>query len=91
MVEPHSPVSTVRFIDNYCRAYEHLFSDVRGFEAFKYLHLGLVAPHPCKSLPAIARAVGLPNEQGLLHFLTDAPWSVESLRYQRLTLILIVW
>ena len=88
MVEPRSPVSTVRFVDNYCRAYEHLFSDVRSFEAFKYLHLGLVAPLPRKSLPAIARAVGLPNEQGLLHFLTDAPWSVEALRYHRLTLIL---
>jgi SRSO17 transposase len=88
MVEPRSPVSTVCFVDNYCQAYKHLFSDVRGFEAFKYLHLGLLAPLARKSLPAIARAVGLPNEQGLLHFLTDAPWSVEALRYQRLTLIL---
>jgi SRSO17 transposase len=88
MVAPRAPVSTVRFIDNYCRAYEHLFSDVRSFEAFKYLHLGLVAPCARKSLPTIANAVGLPNEQGLLHFLTDAPWSVEALRYQRLTLLL---
>jgi SRSO17 transposase len=39
-------------------------------------------------LPAIAKAVGLANEQGLLHFMTDAPWSVEALRYQRLTLLL---
>lgn len=61
---------------------------MRGFEAFKYLHLGLVAPLPRKTLPAIAKATGLPNEQGLLHFLTDAPWRVEAFRYQRLTLIL---
>jgi SRSO17 transposase len=61
---------------------------VRSFEAFKYLHLGLVAPLARKSLPAIAKAVGLPNEQGLLHLLTDAPWNVEALRYQRLSLIL---
>ncbi len=88
MVEPRPPVSTVRLVDNYCRVYEHLFSDVRGFEAFKYLHLGLVAPLPRKTLPAIAKAVGLPNEQGLLHVLTDAPWRVEALRYQRLALIL---
>lgn len=88
MVEPRCSVPTVRFVDNYCQVYEHLFSDVRGFEAFKYLHLGLVAPLPRKTLPAIARAVGLANEQGLLHFLTDAPWRVEALRYQRLTLIL---
>jgi SRSO17 transposase len=75
MVTPRAPVSTVRFIDNYCRAYEHLFSNVRSFEAFKYLHLGLVAPCARKSLRAIAKAVGLANEQGLLHFLTDAPLS----------------
>lgn len=47
-----------------------------------------MSPLSRKSLPAIAKAVGLPNEQGLLHCLSDAPWSVEALRYQRLSLIL---
>lgn len=72
MVEPPH-VTTVRFVDNYCRVYEHLFKDVRNFEAFKYLHLGLVSSLPRKSLPAIAEAADLPNEQGLLHCLTDSP------------------
>ena len=43
-----------------------------------------------KTLPAIARIVGLDNEQGLLHFLTVSPWSVKSLREARLKLILQV-
>ncbi len=88
MVEPRLPQSTVCFVDNYCRAYQPLFSDVRSFEAFTALHLGLLAPLPRKSLPAIAKAVGLPNDQVLHHFLTHSPWQVEAVRYQRLSLIL---
>ena len=34
--------------------------------------------------------MGLDNEQGLLHFLTESPWSVKSLRAARLELILQV-
>ena len=30
-----------------------------------------------KTLPEIARVVGLSNEQGLLHFLTESPWKIE--------------
>ena len=41
-----------------------------------------------KTLPAIARAVGLENEQGLHHLLTKSPWSVTRLRQTRLKLIL---
>ena len=41
-----------------------------------------------KTLPAIAKAVGLNNEQGLLHFLTESPWQVKELRDARLKLIL---
>ncbi|RCJ32588.1 transposase [Nostoc minutum NIES-26] len=43
-----------------------------------------------KTLPAISRVVGLSNEQGLLHFLTESPWKVEQLREARLKLILQV-
>lgn len=39
-------------------------------------------------MPAIARAVGLPNDQILYHFLTQSPWNVEALRKQRLSIIL---
>ena len=43
-----------------------------------------------KTLPAIARVVGLSNEQGLLHFLTESPGKLEQLRQTRLKLILQV-
>ncbi|MGI0491360.1 IS701 family transposase, partial [Alkalinema pantanalense CENA528] len=34
---------TIRFVDEYCQLYGDLFSDVRSFEAFKFLHLGLIS------------------------------------------------
>jgi SRSO17 transposase len=81
-------VNTVTFIDNYCASYRDLFADVRSFEAFKFLHLGLVSEVKRKSLPAIARAVGLPNDQVLHHCITESPWSVTALQQRRLNLIL---
>jgi SRSO17 transposase len=59
---------TVGFVDDYCQNYQHLFTDVRNNEAFKTLHLGLLSEIPRKSLPKIARAVGLSNSQSLNHF-----------------------
>lgn len=88
MVEPRQAVSTVTFIDNYCAVYHDLFADIRGFEAFKYLHLGMISELPRKSLPAIARAVGLPNDQVLHHCLSESPWSVAAVQKRRLELIL---
>ncbi|MBD1864928.1 MULTISPECIES: transposase [Trichocoleus] len=88
MIAPRLSYFTVRFVDNYCQAYRHLFNDVRSFEAFASLHLGLVAPLARTSLPEIAKAVGLPNDQVLHHFLTHSPWQVEAVRYQRLSLII---
>jgi len=90
MTEPRVPVSTVSFIDNYCAVYQHLFCEVRSYEAFKWLHLGMISEIPRKSLPTIARSVGLTNEQALLHFLTESPWEVQAVRRQRLSLILTV-
>ncbi len=50
----------VSFVDQYCSFFQDLFADdVRNYECFKYLHLGLISELPRKSLPAIARAVGL--------------------------------
>ncbi len=46
---------TIRFVDQYCQLYADLFSDVRSFEAFKYLHLGMISEIKRKSLPAIAK------------------------------------
>jgi SRSO17 transposase len=90
MVEPRSPIKTVKFVDEYCLWYKKLFSDVRNFEAFKYLHIGCISELKRKSLPEIAKIVGLDNYQGLHHFLTTPSWEVEQLRTLRLKLILQV-
>jgi SRSO17 transposase len=86
MVAPRDAVATVTFVDNYCAAYAHLFPEVRTFENFKYLHLGMISNIKRKSLPEIARAVGLHDAQPLQNFLTESPWEVRELREQRLDL-----
>lgn len=90
MVEPRSSAPTVKFVDEYCQWYEKLFPEVRSFEAFKYLHMGMISEIKRKSLPAIARVVGLDNHQALDHFLTESPWKTQQLRKRRLELILQV-
>jgi len=88
MVKPRPAQPTVKFIDEYAESYRDLFPEVRTFEYFKYLHLGLISDLKRKSLPEIAKIVGLEDAEGLDHFLTEAPWSVEELRNRRLKLIL---
>ena len=88
MVKPRPAQPTVKFIDDYCENYRDLFPEVRTFEYFKYLHLGLISEIKRKTLPAIAKVVGLEDAEGLDHFLTEAPWSVEELRNRILKLIL---
>jgi SRSO17 transposase len=88
MVQPGRPTPTVKFMDEYCQWYKGLFSDVRSFEAFKYLHIRCVSDLKRKTLPAIAKIVGLDNHQGLHHLLTSSPWSVEELMIRRVELII---
>lgn len=90
MVEPRLPQPTVKFVDEYCEAYKHLFPEVRSFEAFKHLHVGMISEIKRKSLPEIAKIVGIQSEQSLHHFLTESPWDVLDLRLQRLRMILEV-
>jgi SRSO17 transposase len=75
---------TIRFVDEYCQLYEGLFPEVRSYEAFKLLHLGMISEVKRKSLPAIAKAVGLDNQQNLHHFLSESPWQAQQLRMRRL-------
>jgi len=84
MVKPRPAQPTVKFIDEYAESYRDLFPEVRTFEYFKYLHLGLISALKRKSLPEIAKIVGLEDAEGLDHFLTEAPWSVGELRNRRL-------
>jgi len=83
-VRPATP--TVAFIDQYCAQYRGLFHNVRHFEQFTALHLGLLAETRRKSLPRLGTTVHT-DPQALHHFLAKAEWSVEALRSQRLALL----
>ena len=54
-VRPATP--TVAFIDQYCAHYRGLFHNVRHFEQFTALHLGLLAATRRKSLPRLGTTV----------------------------------
>src|SRR6266481_283911 len=83
-VRPATP--TVAFIDQYCAQYRSLFHNVRHFEQFTALHLGLLAETRHKSLPRLGKTVQA-DPQALHHFLANASWSVEALRSKRLELL----
>ncbi|MEG4048348.1 IS701 family transposase [Microcoleus sp. Pol17_C1] len=89
-VEPRQPVPTVKFIDEYCQIYQNIFPEVRSFEAFNYLYVGMISDIKRKTLPSIAKVIGLDNHQPLHHFLTQSPWDVKKLSQQPLELILYV-
>jgi len=76
---------TVSFIDKYCKYYKNLFPEVRSYECFKYLHLGIISAIKRKSLPEIAQVVGLKSAQSLHHFIAASPWSVTELKRRRLS------
>ena len=88
MVKPRPARQTVQFVDRYCELYRDLFVEVRSYESFKYLQLGLISDIKRKSLPAIAMVVGLENGQGLHHFISQSPWKAEELEKRRLEIIL---
>jgi SRSO17 transposase len=70
------PAPTVSIIERYCDSYNELFPEVRSYECFKYLHQGIISPIKRKTLPEIAKVVGISSHQSLHHFLTLSPWSV---------------
>ena len=80
--------SSVSFIDKYCSSYKNLFPEVRSYECFKYLHLEIISSISRKSLPEIAKVVGVNSPQVLHHFIAKSPWSVAQLRSRRLAKIL---
>jgi len=90
MTKPREAKPTVQFIDSYGELYKDLFPEVRAYEHFKYLLLGLISDVKRKSLPEIARIVGLENAQGLHNFVTESPWEEEAMEKRRLEIILKV-
>lgn len=81
------PIATVGFVDEYCQLYRSVFEDVRLYECFKWLHMGIISPLPRKTLPEIAKLNGLKDGQSLHHFLRDSRWDVSLVRAIRLRLI----
>jgi SRSO17 transposase len=57
---------TISIIEQYCEGYKDLFPEIRIYECFKYLHLGIISPIKKKSLPEIARIVVVNSAQSLL-------------------------
>ncbi len=49
---------------------------------------GILSPIKRKSLPEIAKVVGINSSQSLHHFIANSPWSVEELERRRLRLTL---
>ena len=71
---------TVGVIDKYCEKYKDIFKEVRNYECFKYLHLGIISTLKRKSLPAIAKIVSINSAQSLHHFIANSEWSVKKLK-----------
>ena len=72
MSKARQAIPTVTFVDEYCQLYQDLFPDVRSFEHFKFLHIGMLSEIKRKTLPAIARVGGDLDPQALHHFVAKA-------------------
>ena len=83
MTSVREATHTVAFIDEYCAHYRSVFHNVRHFEQFTQLELGIWSETKRKSLPRLAKTVQ-GDPQALHHFLANADWSVEELRAIRL-------
>jgi SRSO17 transposase len=96
MTQPRASQPTIGFIDQYCSQYKSIFPEVRSYEAFKRIIIGIITPSQRKSLSRIAKIVGLEQGQcwageplsSLHHFITSSPWTYQELRTVRLKLIL---
>jgi SRSO17 transposase len=72
MSKTRQAIPPISFVDEYCRLYQDLFPDVRSFEHFKFLHLGMLSEIKRKTLPAIAKVAGDLDPQALHHFVAKA-------------------
>jgi SRSO17 transposase len=68
MTQPRTSQPTISFIDKYCQQYQRIFPEVRSYEAFKQIQLGIITPSQRKSLAKLAEIVGLENSQSLIVF-----------------------
>ncbi len=78
---------TVCFEDEYCETFKNIYPEVRSFESFKNLLLGVISEEKRKTLPAIAKVTGLENAQSLHHFISNSPWSTEKFQNRSLEIL----
>lgn len=88
MTQPRPSSPTISFIDQYSLRYQKIFPEVRSYEAFKQIQIGIITQSQRKSLSRISKIVGLKNSQSIHHFITSSPWTYQELRAVRLNLIL---
>jgi hypothetical protein len=50
MTQPRASEPTIGFIDRYCSQYQSIFPEVRSYEAFKRIVIGIITPSECKYL-----------------------------------------
>ena len=86
MTQPRAAAPTISVIDRYCSQYQKIFPEVRSYEAFKRMILGIITPSQRKSLTTIGEIIGLKNSQSLHNFITESPWTYQQLRANRLNL-----
>ncbi|MGG6270890.1 transposase [Leptolyngbya sp. AN03gr2] len=86
MGESRQPTWTYDFIDEHCQMYRQLFNDIRSFEAFKFLIIGMLLSVRPKKLSKIAQTLEL--KEGKLHqALLSQGWQVARIRSTRLNFI----
>jgi len=76
MIQPRAAVSTVAFVDEYCQTYRNLFSDIKNFEAFKFLHLGMISEIR-EILTSNCSHCWFKRWARAASFLQDTPWNVK--------------
>lgn len=88
MPTPRKPtVPTAEAIDQFCASFDPLFPRREERQAFRHYLIGLLLPREHnKTLVELAALVPGAERQRLHHFLHDAPWDVEAVNGQRLSL-----
>jgi len=74
MDKPRAARPTIKFIDEYCASYKNLFPEGAELQAFKHLHVGMISPIKRKTLPEIAKVVGLDQEQSITSSQKSGQW-----------------
>ena len=72
MTKARRATTMVMFVDEYAQRYQDLIADVRSFESYKHMLIGMLSELRRKTLPAIAKAVGV-DAQALHHVVAHAP------------------